>query len=60
MSEQTAYDIIHTEKDGIKIRLEFPKQPVRNENLHQEIKAILSCALREQMEKTVSGGTFPR
>ncbi len=58
MPDQT-YDFIHTEKDGMKICLEFPKQAVRDENLRREIKAILCCSLREQIEKNAFSAVQP-
>lgn len=47
----TDYDQIETEKGGMKVILEFPRKPEREETIRQEVKGILSSALQEYLEK---------
>lgn len=44
------YNKIEIEKPEMKISLLFPSKTEESEEIHKEIKAILSGALREQME----------
>lgn len=44
------YNKIETEKSGMKICFLFPSKTEENAEIHKDIKAILSGALREQME----------
>lgn len=46
-----AYQQIEQEINGIKVVLEFPTHSEQTDNLYQEIKSILSNALREQLQK---------
>lgn len=46
-----AYQQITEEKNGIKVVVEFPTHSEQTDILRQEIKSILSCALREQLQK---------
>ena len=46
-----AYQQITEEKNGIKIVVEFPTHSEQTDILRQEIKSILSCVLREQLQK---------
>lgn len=50
MSDITYQQIVQ-EKNGIRVVLEFPTQSEQTDNLYQEIKSILSSALREQLQK---------
>ena len=47
-----AYQQITEEKNGIKVVLEFPAQSEQTDILRREIKSVLLCALREQLQKS--------
>lgn len=49
--DHSGYNQIHMQRDGIKICLLFPKEPENKEDIKKEVKSILSCALREHLEK---------
>lgn len=53
----TLYQETKYQKDGITIVLEFPKQSEQADNLYQEIRSILSSALREQLQKNLMTST---
>ncbi len=46
-----AYQQITEEKNGIKVVVEFPTHSEQTDILRQEIKSVLSCVLREQLQK---------
>lgn len=47
----TKYDKIEITGAEMKICLEFPKKQEVEEEIKQDIKSILSCALRDQLQK---------
>lgn len=49
--KDSVYNEINLQQDGIKICLLFPKKPEKDENIPQEVKSILSYALREQLKQ---------
>lgn len=53
----TLYQETKYQKDGITIVLEFPKQSEQTDNLYQEIRSILSSALRKQLQKNLMTST---
>lgn len=45
----TAYQQLETNQSGIKVVLEFPKQPKNEKAINREVKAILANALQEYL-----------
>lgn len=48
----TNYKQVNYERNGMKVRLEFPKEPQNTETITQEVKEILVSTLKEQLKKT--------
>ena len=46
-----AYQQITEEKNGIQVVVEVPTHSEQTDILRQEIKSVLSCVLREQLQK---------
>lgn len=51
--KDSAYNQINLQQDGMQICLLFPKKPEKDKNITQEVKSILSYALREQLKQKI-------
>lgn len=48
--EDSGFDKIEFDKAGIKISLEFPRQPDQKERMERQVREILYSELKEKMQ----------